>query len=266
MNYMLLVNVLEYLDRENLEKLSIVTRQFENVIRTEFPKHPFRVFAKLRISTDKNGEIRLGMYNKGVTFNITSSPTPEANIALFKGLIERNGPLYCTTCNYSLRAMLPFMGKSVRFRKTIIELNGTLINQQSITAMENFAHLWTGGTLKIELGYDEDIYFTSTKPVVPNCDLIFNAPGLLLWANHRYIFDASIKQAFSEAKVARAWKFIIVDEKHGNGKLIEFRDENLLTKEVLELRLTDYKMKEDMCTTLGILYCRDLWILERKLL
>ncbi|KAI1695851.1 hypothetical protein Ddc_20925 [Ditylenchus destructor] len=331
MNYMLLVNVLEYFDRENLEKLSIVSRQFKKIVRTEFPQHPFRVFEKLRIVTDRNGDIRLGMDNNGIKLGITSGPAPKANVAQFKGLIESNDWFYGDMKHFPLRTMLPFMGKSVRFERTIIKLNSTLINQQNITAMENFAHLWAGQTLKIkrcydhEDGSDSDSYFTCYYPqvTISRCDPIFNAPGVITPCRELQIcgieaplsvypalyglkvilikdvytistddllsfveglskynsttilicfssvdFKKShiekIRKAFSEAKVARAWKFIIVDEdEYGNRNLIEFRDENLLTKEVLELRLADYKTQEDFCNSLRI-YCRDLWILERK--
>ncbi|KAI1695848.1 hypothetical protein Ddc_20922 [Ditylenchus destructor] len=183
MNYMLLVNVLEYFDRENLEKLSIVSRLFEKIVRIEFPRHPFRVFNKLHIESGTNGNIVLGMQNKGITLQITS------NVAEFKSGSPdgfRNGVRYS-----SVRAMQPFLGKSVRFGRTIIEVNSNLISQQGISAMENLAHLWTGQILEIRHGYDintptsSNCYdkpysqFAPDNAIIPNCELLFNAPGVI---------------------------------------------------------------------------------------
>ncbi|KAI1707847.1 hypothetical protein Ddc_14612 [Ditylenchus destructor] len=347
MNYILLVNVFEYFDREDLEKLSTVSRLFEKVVRTEFLQHPFRVFNKLDIVTDTNGDIGLGMRHDGIALEITSIVPPEANVAEFKaGLTEgfRHDVRY-----FSVRAMLPFMGKSVRFERTIIEVNSTLISQQSITAMENFAHLWTGRILELRHGYDvitpsdtpdeyifcflsKSKFFASNEAIIPNCDRIFNSPGIItpcreleiyridapinypaLYALqmikisevHEFSADnllsfveefskynsrtqlvcfsrvdfqrthlGKIREAFSNAKETHAWKLVLVDQEIGLNKLFfvdrqfakmtEFRDEYLLTKEVLELRLTDTQMKENLCISLGIFNCSDFWILERK--
>ncbi|KAI1700211.1 hypothetical protein Ddc_18181 [Ditylenchus destructor] len=319
MNYMLLVNVLEYLDRENLEKLSIVSRLFEKIVRIEFPRHPFRVFNKLYIETGTNGNIDLGMQNERITLQIT----PYA-VEFKRYSTIRNGARY-----FSVRAMQPFLSKSVRFGRTIIEVNSTLFSQQSITAMENFAHLWTGRILKIEHGYDiitpaspNHHRYAPDNAITPNCELLFNAPGIItpcreldicrinapinypaLYAlqmikisevhgfsadnllnfveglskynsttqlvcfsrvNFQRTHIGIIREAFSKSKVSHAWKLFLVDRQAGNSKLIEFRDENLLTKDVLELRLSDSQMKQDLCTSLGIFFCHNLWILERK--
>ncbi|KAI1707843.1 hypothetical protein Ddc_14608 [Ditylenchus destructor] len=341
MNYMLLVNVLEYFDRENLEKLSIVSRLFEKIVRIEFPQHPFRVFYQLHIATCSNGAIGVGMENKGITIKITSITPPETNVAEFKaGLTDG----FCHAVrHFSVRAMLPFMTKSVRFWKTIIEVNSTLISQQSITAMENFAHLWTGGILEIRHGYDiikksspnyrrSSVYdeyepyksFAPHNAIIPSCERIFNSPGVItpcrelqlyrisaplsvypglyalkfikinevheFWANNLLDFvegfskynsttllicfsdidfqrthQGIIRDSFCNSKETHAWKLILVDVKwYGGQNLIEFRDENLLTKDVLEFRKTDNQLKEDLCTSLGITSWCALWILERK--
>ncbi|KAI1695849.1 hypothetical protein Ddc_20923 [Ditylenchus destructor] len=338
MNYMLLVNVLEYFNRDDLEKLSIVSQLFEKVVRLEFPQHPFRVFQELHIVTGTNGGIDLKMDNDGLELKRTlATKIPELRYLLPCGAWMDVDMKYLP-----LRAMLPFMAKSVRFKETIIEVNSTLISQQSITAMENFAHLWTGRILEIRHGFDiitptspnyqrfeayvEDKpykCFAPNEAIMPSCDRIFNAPGVIAPCRELRLygidtplsvlpvlyglkiiriteargFSASnlldfveglakynsttllicssnvnfqithiekIQEAFSKAKVALAWRLIIWDEEFGTEKLIKFRDENLLTKEVLELRLTDSKMRKDIWNISGDMDYYRLWILERK--
>ncbi|KAI1693003.1 hypothetical protein Ddc_23223 [Ditylenchus destructor] len=218
MHYMLLVNVFEYFDRENLEKLSIVSRLFKKIVRTEFSKHPFRVFNKLCIVTDRYGDIRLGMENYGIKFN----PTPQANVALFKGLIESDDYYrYSDDMKYfSLSEMLPFMGKSVRFEMTIIELNGTLIKRQCITAMEKFANLWNGRTLELKYGNDDEddsdsdsyLAYWKDKVTIPRCEYILNAPGIITPCRKLQLYETN--EPLSVYPVLYALKIIQIKEKH----------------------------------------------------
>ncbi|KAI1699116.1 hypothetical protein Ddc_18736 [Ditylenchus destructor] len=163
--------------------------------------------------------------------------------------------------------MLPFMSKSVRFDWTIFEVNSSLTG-----AMENFAHLWTGQTLEIKHGHDT---ITPSSPNESNNLLNFverlskynSRTQLVCFSSCHFqrTHIGKIRESFSNSKETHAWKLIIVEEElYGRQDFIEFRDENLLTKDVLEYRVPDNQLKEDLCASLRIPPWRDLWILERK--
>ncbi|KAI1704339.1 Kunitz/Bovine pancreatic trypsin inhibitor domain protein [Ditylenchus destructor] len=213
MNYMLLVNVLEYFGREKLEKLSIVSRLFEKVVRIEFPRHPFRVFEELHIVTGTNGGIGFGMSQYGISLKITSITPPEANVVEFKSGstgVQRwpsDAMKY-----YSIGVVSPFI-KSVRFEKTIIELNVTLLNPQSITLLENLSYLWTGQTLELRHGYDDEVELCSSLPpnksLIPNCDSIFNTPGIIARCRELNIYRIDTPLCYStlySLKTIRIWE------------------------------------------------------------
>ncbi|KAI1698909.1 hypothetical protein DdX_17630 [Ditylenchus destructor] len=125
-------DLLCYLNRDQLERFSIVERPLKNLIERYFHSKPYRVFDQL--------EIRGGSYGL-VQDNVRWCPNRDdysVQQFLAREIYNGNARTY-----FSFTEMRPYLGPTVRIKQTIIDAaEDSTFNPEHIPQMESIAHLW----------------------------------------------------------------------------------------------------------------------------
>ncbi|KAI1701009.1 hypothetical protein DdX_16378 [Ditylenchus destructor] len=130
--------VLYYLNRDQLERFSIVCRPFKNFIERYLRSKPYRIFDQLLIYG--------GMYFL-VHNNVRWHPN-RTDYSAQQFLARQE----CSIGNrgYSFAEMRPYLGPTVRIKWTIIYVAGdSTYNPEHIAEMESIAYLWRDGEIFI---------------------------------------------------------------------------------------------------------------------
>ncbi|KAI1707735.1 hypothetical protein DdX_12290 [Ditylenchus destructor] len=151
-------DVLCYLNRDQLERFSIVCRSLKNLIERYFSSKPYRLFDDLFI----RGGSYLLRYN-GAFWH------PNRDDYSLQQFFARQlcdiGRVY-----YSFAEMRPYLGPTMRIKKTNIRVaESFLFSQDHIAEMESIAHLWREHT----------IYLNRDKHNANALKPILNSPTLL---------------------------------------------------------------------------------------
>ncbi|KAI1710935.1 hypothetical protein Ddc_13197 [Ditylenchus destructor] len=161
-------DVLCYLNRNQLERFSIVCRPLKNLIERYFRSKPYRVFDDLYIP---GGRYAL-FHNYVRWYPNRDDYSVQQFFAKQKCSIEgtSNGYSY-----HSFAEMRPYLNPTVRIKLTCIYVAGhTTYNQDHISEMESIAHLWRDGNIYI---MNDGVY--GSRIGVDDIQLILNSPTIL---------------------------------------------------------------------------------------
>ncbi|KAI1691013.1 hypothetical protein DdX_22157 [Ditylenchus destructor] len=132
------LDVLRYLNRDQLERSSIVSRPLKNFIEQHLNMKPYRVFDRLWI---RGGTYALE--HKGVYFETHCHPRRN-NYSVQQFLNgQKSNPLYPSCSYYSFEKMRPYLNPTVRIYVTVIRVCGDFTySPKHIAEMESIAYLW----------------------------------------------------------------------------------------------------------------------------
>ncbi|KAI1697762.1 hypothetical protein Ddc_19543 [Ditylenchus destructor] len=159
---------LYYLNRNQLERFSIVCRPIKNFIDRYLHTKPYRVFDCLWI--------RGGLYSLRHN-NVQWHPNRDDYSAQ---QFLAGEALHPRVEYYSFAEMRPYLGQTVRIENTLIELDfdtaGTAYNPEHIEQMESIAHLWCNRKISVwkwEIGtIAEDIQLILSSSTILQCQLL----------------------------------------------------------------------------------------------
>ncbi|KAI1731290.1 hypothetical protein Ddc_00096 [Ditylenchus destructor] len=316
MYYTLMMNILRNFSRDDLEIVSISTRLASKIVEKEFTAYPCRSFDELCIrATYPISDLELCLSNSHVQLLPDRS-----NIAEFK---SRNGGNMHDIDYFGFDEMLPFVGKSIRFKKTTIYLmSDARITPQHIAQIESISHLWADQSLTIER-----FPFHTTPGIMQDCSLILNSlaaiqpcrrlrlrdlalpfseyhnlyslkivefcpMGTAIPDNHVLSFIegigkcrsktltvwflyptylrthiTKIREAFMAAREPISFEVFFVQKSIDDTSIAGFRDENLSTKEVLEMPVVWAEEKFNFLNKLygnGFHLTYDIFCLKRR--
>ncbi|KAI1710438.1 hypothetical protein Ddc_13445 [Ditylenchus destructor] len=188
---------LYYLNRDQLEHFSIVCRPLKNFIDRYFHSKPYRVFDNLSISA--------GTYSLRHNNVLWHPNRDDYSAQQFLGiqLVKRYNPV---VKYYSFDEMRPYLGQTVRIKKTWIYLDdGTTYNPEHIEQMESIAHLWCDRRIDV---WKRD---SGILCVLNDFQLILDSPTIL---QCRHLFMMRAHFSFKDYKVLYNAK--IIENYYGN--------------------------------------------------
>ncbi|KAI1692606.1 hypothetical protein DdX_21160 [Ditylenchus destructor] len=167
-----LFDSLYYLNRDQLDRVSIVCRPLKNFVERCFGSKPYRIFDRLRIC---KGSYAL-IHN-----NVQWYPNQEDYTVqqFFAG----------EKCKYyTFAEMRPYLGLTVRIKEMDIVVAASTYIPQHITEMESIAHLWRDGWITICNARNVDsLVGTQDSPLILNSPTILQC-HLLIMNNPHFSF------------------------------------------------------------------------------
>ncbi|KAI1698642.1 hypothetical protein Ddc_18991 [Ditylenchus destructor] len=165
-------DVLYYLNRDQLERFSIVCRPLKNFIERYFHSKPYRVFDEL--------EIRGGSYALNINFVQWHPNRDDYSVQQFLDgqKCSIDNPLNSYEY-YSFAEMRPYLGPTVRIKEAVIYVAGdSIYNPEHIAEMESIAYLWRDGTIYIWHAH-ENARNDDSRISAEDFPLILNSPTIL---------------------------------------------------------------------------------------
>ncbi|KAI1700053.1 hypothetical protein Ddc_18294 [Ditylenchus destructor] len=167
---------LYYLNRDQLERFSIVCRPLKNFIDRYFQSKPYRVFDRLRI---RGGSYSLE--HNGVQWHPNRDYySAQQFLAGQKCSVDRSKRYWDDYKYYSFAEMQPYLGPTVRIKKTDIVVAACTYNSEHIEQMESISYLWRDGWITIwnerndhSLIGAEDLLPILSSPTILQCNLLF---------------------------------------------------------------------------------------------
>ncbi|KAI1704611.1 hypothetical protein DdX_14107 [Ditylenchus destructor] len=190
---------LYYLNRDQLERFSIVCRPLKNFIERYFHSKPFRIFNGLRIRGGK-----YALHHKNVQWHPNRD---DYNIQQFlanqKCIVDeykrKNVPIDRQRVYYSFAEMIPYLSLTVRINWIEIRVTEDVTyNPEQISELESIAYLWRDGNISIE---NAGKYLSIIR--AEDFQLILNSPTILQ-CRQLYMYNAHF--SFKDYKILYALK------------------------------------------------------------
>ncbi|KAI1700050.1 hypothetical protein Ddc_18291 [Ditylenchus destructor] len=222
-------DVLYYLNRDQLERFSIVCRDLKNFIERYFHSTPYRTFDRLEIRAGGSYALANSYWLDKVTNRpIYWSPRYEqADYSTHKFLDSRicgydeftkswdistrfwrydsGHPIYNERAYYTFAKIRPYLGPTVRPKHTIIYIAGdSTYYPKQIEEMESISYLWRDGRINI---FNTDNFGNRIggKTELEDFQPVFNSPTLL---QCRHLCMDNAHFSFKDCKVLYTVKFI----------------------------------------------------------
>ncbi|KAI1698174.1 hypothetical protein Ddc_19268 [Ditylenchus destructor] len=194
-------DLLCYLNRDQLERFSIVCRPLKNFIDRYFSSKPYRVFDRMWI---RDGSYCL--YHNNVQWHPNRDDySVQQFLAGQKCSIDE--PKYSSRAYYSFAEMRPYFGPTVRIDWTCIEVGGDFIySPEQIEQMESIAYIWRDGEISI---YTREYGRLSAEDFQP----ILNSPAIL---QCQLLMMINAQFSFQDYKVLYAVKVIQIRYRNGD--------------------------------------------------
>ncbi|KAI1698128.1 hypothetical protein Ddc_19288 [Ditylenchus destructor] len=201
-------DVLCYLNRDQLERFSIVCRPLKNFIERYFRSKPYRIFDRL--------EIRGGSYllehtfeeeiEYPVSYSIQWHPnrddySAQQFLSGQKCIIAESNFSWDVVTNrtyYSFAEMRPYLGPTVRIKKMTINLLGSYTyNPGHIAEMESISYLWRDGEIFIsnERSHQtgaQDLQPILNSPTILQCRLLKMCNPYFLFKDYKVLYTVKI--------------------------------------------------------------------------
>ncbi|KAI1699307.1 hypothetical protein DdX_17394 [Ditylenchus destructor] len=185
-------DVLRYLNRDQLERLSIACRPLKYFIERYFHSSPYRVFDQLCIH---EGSYAL-IHN-----NVRWHPNREH----YSVLQFLDGQKCSENKNWgcSFAEIRPYLGPTVRIKKTTIYADYTY-NLDQIAEMESIAYLWRDGDIDIRNYYSkyntsivaEDILPILNSSTVLQCKKLFLDNAHFSFKDHKILYSVKVIEVY----------------------------------------------------------------------
>ncbi|KAI1715184.1 hypothetical protein Ddc_11114 [Ditylenchus destructor] len=186
-------DLLCYLNRDQLERFSIVCRPLKNFIDRYFHSKPYRVFDELRIRRGCYALIQNGVQWHPNRDDYTAQQFLTGQDCIID-IPYRNGFTY-----YSFAEMRPYLGPTIRIKWTIIFVaRDSIYNSNHIAEMESIAYLWRNDKISV---YNAGITIPNdrnTRIIAEDFQLILNSPTIL---QCRYLKMYKADFSFKDYKV-----------------------------------------------------------------
>ncbi|KAI1693703.1 hypothetical protein DdX_20514 [Ditylenchus destructor] len=188
-------DVLYYLNRNQLERFSIVCRPLKKLIDRYFGSKPYRILDELYI---RGGSCAL-IHNDVKWHPNRDDYSAQQFLA--------NQRAHWDAEHYSFAEMRPYLAATIRIRSTFIDVAaGCIYNLEHVEEMESIAHLWRDGNIDLRHGnYGRQI-------VAEDFQLILSSPTIL---RCRKLVLTNAQFSFKDYKVFYALKDI--ENWYGNG-------------------------------------------------
>ncbi|KAI1690676.1 hypothetical protein Ddc_24795 [Ditylenchus destructor] len=170
-------DVLCYLNRDQLERFSIVCRPLKNFIDRYFSSKPYRIFDRLEI---RGGSYAL--FHNGVQWHPNRQDySVQQFLAGQKCSIDESKGNWDDPAYYSFVEMRPYLGPTVRIKRAIIYVGeDSIYNPEQIEQMESIAYLWREGTIYIvnhrnygtRMMLAEDFQPILNSPIILRCQTL----------------------------------------------------------------------------------------------
>ncbi|KAI1690756.1 hypothetical protein Ddc_24713 [Ditylenchus destructor] len=162
-------DVLCYLNRDQLERFSIICRPIKNLIERYFQSKPYRIFDELRI---RGGSYALFTNDRVQWHPNRDDYSTQQFLAGQKCSIDELKDQSDDDEYYSFAEMRPYLGPTVRIKETYIYVVGASIYNPE--QMESIAYLWRDGNIGI-LHVEND----NSRIVAEDFKPILNSPTIL---------------------------------------------------------------------------------------
>ncbi|KAI1704208.1 hypothetical protein Ddc_16246 [Ditylenchus destructor] len=198
-------DLLCYLNRDQLERFSIVCRPLKNFIERYFQSKPYRIFDRL--------EIRRGLYalehKIWNTKQILEHKTHEYSTQQFLDgqkcsidNLRKNGniKIYEGRAYYSFADMLPYLGPTIRIENTRIYIDEDFTyNPEHISKMESISYLWRDGYMNIWNAREDDSrlvaeYFQPIldSPIILQCQNLSMDNAHFSFRDYKVLFTVKV--------------------------------------------------------------------------
>ncbi|KAI1691022.1 hypothetical protein Ddc_24510 [Ditylenchus destructor] len=177
---------LYYLNRNQLERFSIVCRPLKNFIDRYLHTKPYRVFDRLYI----RGGSYILRHN-----NVQWHPNRDDYSAQ---QFLAGEALHSRVTYYSFAEMRPFLGQTVRIERIwILVAERTTYNPEHIDEMESIAHLWCDRRITISKRNSgeivaDDIQLILNSPTILKCRILFMNRAQFSFKDYNILYNAKI--------------------------------------------------------------------------
>ncbi|KAI1693409.1 hypothetical protein Ddc_22848 [Ditylenchus destructor] len=187
-------DLLCYLNRDQLERFSIVCRPLKNVINRYFCSKPYRVFDRLWI-IDGSYCLR---HNKVEWFPNREDYSVQQFLAGQKCNIDLPD---ADRAYYSFAEMSPYFGPTVRIDWTCIDVGGDFIySPVQIEQIESIAHIWRNSKISIytcehgRLISAKDFQPILNSPAILQCQLLVLINAQFLFQDYKVLYTVKVIQ------------------------------------------------------------------------
>ncbi|KAI1704207.1 hypothetical protein Ddc_16245 [Ditylenchus destructor] len=188
--------VLCYLNRDQLERFSIVCRPLKNLINRYFQSKPYRVFDRLLIS-----EGGYALEHNDVHWHPNRDDySLQQFLVGQKCSIDESRRYLDDSLYYSFAEMRPYFGPTVRIKWTYIYVGGdSAYDPDQINEMESLAYLWRDGGIWIwKNTYDaspivaEDFQPILNSPTILKCYNLFTENAHFSFKDYTVLYAANV--------------------------------------------------------------------------
>ncbi|KAI1708353.1 hypothetical protein Ddc_14382 [Ditylenchus destructor] len=177
--YWCLLDILKYLDRNYLERIQVTNRLLNDIVNREFVTHPLRVIPGTMWVAIKNNELIIMCRTRCCLVPREWDLDREWNRDHCFGGCKHF---------YPINVMRPFLCKNVRFKHTMIVINGknsfSKYKTDHITSLEAISHIWAWKDLYIRDNSDND---PSSQKLILSSSSVFQCRALHVQDNKRRI-------------------------------------------------------------------------------
>ncbi|KAI1694626.1 hypothetical protein Ddc_21947 [Ditylenchus destructor] len=188
---------LYYLNRDQLDRFTIVCRPLKNFIERYLHSKPYRAFDQLWI--------RRGLYrlcHNGVQWHPNRD---DYNVQTFlagqKCSIDESKRPWNDHTYYSLAEMRPYLGPTIRIMTTFIDVDGHTYNSEHIAEMESIAYLWRD--YEIEICNDDESRIVAEQfqpildsPTILQCRLLKIDNAHFSFKDYKVLYSVKIIEMF----------------------------------------------------------------------
>ncbi|KAI1693441.1 hypothetical protein DdX_20656 [Ditylenchus destructor] len=188
-----------FLNRDQLERFTIVCRPLKNLIERYFHSKPYRVFSYLNI--------RGGLYALHNNYDVSWHPNRDDYSAqqFFDGQKCSVDYPWKGLTYYSFAEMLPYLGPTVRITwPSIIVAGNSIYNLGNIAEMESIAYLWRDGDIYISTDDDdnlidaEDFQMILNSPTILKCRKLELYNARFSFKNYKVLYDVKIIETWCD--------------------------------------------------------------------
>ncbi|KAI1707244.1 hypothetical protein Ddc_14944 [Ditylenchus destructor] len=195
-----LFDSLYYLNRDQLERFSIVCRDLNNFIKRYFNSKPYRIFDQLLI---RGG--RYALRHQDVHWHPNRDDYDiQQFLANQKCIVDENRRknvpsfMYYRAYSYSFDDMRRYLSPTVRIRCFEIHVAGdTTYNPEQIAELESLAYLWRDGSIWIEndstnMIRAEDIPLILNSPTILQCRQLHMTYAHFSFKNYQILYTVKV--------------------------------------------------------------------------
>ncbi|KAI1692885.1 hypothetical protein Ddc_23268 [Ditylenchus destructor] len=185
-------DVLCYLNRDQLERFSIVCRPLKNLIERYFHSKPYRIFDEL--------EICGGSY--ALFHNLVQWHPNRDDYSVQQFLtgqecnIDKSKQAWDGYAYYSFSEMRPYLGPTVRIKSTNIASSMYSYSLKHIKEMESISYLWRDGKIGLRHTVSEDFQLILNSPIILQCQRLLVYPSNYFFKDYKVLYTVKVIESW----------------------------------------------------------------------